>query len=384
MKLVVVSHALIQEAARARWLRLSDRYPVDVTLLVPAYWESNRFGNVLKWNPQPVSKERYRVLPLPVLNYRSWSSYLFKSIDGSLVRIKADVIYVVQEEMTLVHHQFIEYRRLWAKHAKLVFFSCNNISIPMQKWYQRLLWNHTCEGTDMAIAHSSEVTHVLRNAGFQKPIAIQTEIGVDETAFYPDKLQRDTFRKQLNLNGFVIGFAGQVVLNKGILDLVEACLELDGDWNLLIVGDGPLRLSIEEQFITLGLSSRLRLTGYIPLEEMPKYMRVMDCLVLPSRTELSCRFKEQFGLVLAQGMACGVPVIGSDSGAIPEVIADAGLIFTERDIGGLRKALQRLMNDQSIRLELAERGYQRCLSHYSAEVLAEETYNMFSRLLGHG
>ena len=63
----------------------------------------------------------------------------------------------------------------------------------------------------------------------------------------------------------------------------------------------------------------------MPLNDVPRHLRALDALVLPS--ESTPLWKEQFGHVLIEAMACGVPVVGSDSGAIPEVIGEAGLLF---------------------------------------------------------
>ena len=66
----------------------------------------------------------------------------------------------------------------------------------------------------------------------------------------------------------------------------------------------------------------------IPSDQVAVEMRKLHALVLPSRT--TPRWKEQFGRVLIEAMACGVPPVGSDSGEIPHVIDDAGLVFRGR------------------------------------------------------
>jgi len=379
MRLVVVSHALVQEGSWARWRRLAERHPVEVHLLVPSRWENAWFGQRTVWRPGVVLEGRFAVQPLPVVHHCSWGTYLFASLDARLRRLRPDVIYCVQEELTLVLQQMILYRGLWAARSRLAFFSWNNLGVAGSRWWQRAFWGRTCEGTDMAIAGNSEVVGVLRRAGYTKPIAVQTEIGVDENVFFPDPARGRLRRATLGLHGFVVGFAGRLTEAKGILDLVDASLQLPGDWQLLLVGDGELRPGIEARFASLGKPDRLRCTGQVKLDEMPDLLRAMDCLVLPPRTTPA--WKEQFGLVLAQAMACGVPVIGSDSGAIPGVIADAGLIFPEGDASVLRAALQRLMSDEGLRQDLAQRALKRCLGKYSATALANETYETFTRLL---
>src|SRR5207245_3300012 len=99
---------------------------------------------------------------------------------------------------------------------------------------------------------------------------------------------------------------------------------------------------------------RLELQEGVPHHEVPRYLERMTALVLPSLTTPT--WKEQFGHVLIEAMACGVPVIGSDSGAIPEVIGDAGLVVPEGDVAGLAEALRRPASTPGLRTHLPSPG----------------------------
>jgi glycosyltransferase involved in cell wall biosynthesis len=105
----------------------------------------------------------------------------------------------------------------------------------------------------------------------------------------------------------------------------------------------------------------------------------IDVLVLPSRT--TPVWKEQFGRVLAEAMACHVPVIGSNSGAIPEVIGDAGLIFPEGDVTALANCLRQLINSPDLRHDLAQRGYNRVITNYTQEHIALQTVAFYQQLM---
>ena len=125
----------------------------------------------------------------------------------------------------------------------------------------------------------------------------------------------------------------------------------------------------------LGIADKIIWVDSVPHEEVPKYMNVLDCLVLPSLTTPS--WKEQFGQVLVQAMACGVPVIGSSSGAIPEVIGDAGLVFMENDVEDLRKQIESLMGSDDLAKKLQTEGLKRARSLYSTEVIASSLASSF-------
>jgi glycosyltransferase involved in cell wall biosynthesis len=180
----------------------------------------------------------------------------------------------------------------------------------------------------------------------------------------------------------VIGYVGRMVEEKGVVDLSAAFEALPESLGaqLLLVGDGVLRKPIEERLRRRGLDQRVFFTGRIPFHHVPSHLKCMDVLVLPSRT--TGKWKEQFGHVLAEAMASGVPVIGSDSGAIPEVVGDAGLIFPEGNTGSLTDCLIRLIGNDTLREDLALRGRERVSCLYADETVAQQTYQFYRDLLG--
>jgi glycosyltransferase involved in cell wall biosynthesis len=113
---------------------------------------------------------------------------------------------------------------------------------------------------------------------------------------------------------------------------------------------------------------------------MPEVLNEMDVLVLPSRT--GQYWKEQFGRVLVEAMACGVPVIGSSSGAIPAVIGEAGLVVPEGDIQGFRDALLKLRIDPGLRQQLIVKGLSRVLKEYAIPVVAERYRRLIRSIMG--
>ena len=117
----------------------------------------------------------------------------------------------------------------------------------------------------------------------------------------------------------------------------------------------------------------------MPPEEVAAYINCMDTLILPSRTTTG--WVEFFGRVLIEGMACEVPVIGSDSGEIPHVIDDAGLVFPEADMGALAERIHQIAHDAHLRKDLVVRGLDR-IKNFTWETIAERTYQVYQELLG--
>ncbi|MFZ4664511.1 MAG: glycosyltransferase, partial [Caldilineaceae bacterium] len=92
-------------------------------------------------------------------------------------------------------------------------------------------------------------------------------------------------------------------------------------------------------------------------------------------------WKEQFGRVLVEAMTCGVPVIGSDSGEIPHVIGDAGVIFPEGDVRALTQKLQQLLAQPVERRHLGAAGRQRVLQQFTMQQIAAQTVQVYEKLM---
>jgi glycosyltransferase involved in cell wall biosynthesis len=115
---------------------------------------------------------------------------------------------------------------------------------------------------------------------------------------------------------------------------------------------------------------------------VPERLRKFTLLVQPSLTRR--HWKEQFGRTLMEAMACGVPVIGSSSGEIPNVIGDAGLVVPEGDPTALRSAIERVLGNSELRRELAQRGRQRVLECYTHARIAEQTVAAYQAAVSSG
>lgn len=152
---------------------------------------------------------------------------------------------------------------------------------------------------------------------------------------------------------FTIGYAGRLVPEKGVFDLLAAAARLAAPVRLLLVGNGPVRERLERAGLPNG---KLEIRTGVTHEAMPTVYAEMDVLVLPSRT--TARWAEQFGRVLVEALQCGVPVVGSDSGEIPWVIESTrgGVLYPEGDVDALTDALERLRANPAEREALAHTG----------------------------
>lgn len=223
-------------------------------------------------------------------------------------------------------------------------------------------------------ACSETVVEVLRAKGFHKPAPI-IPFGVNTEAFRPRPASQWRSNQPLT-----IGFVGRMLPGKGLNVLADALEKLKADaWQMLVVGEGPEREGFEQRLRAANLRERAEFTGAINFALVPEYFHQMDLMVIP--TETTNRIREQFGRVIVEAMASGVPVIGSTCGAIPEVIGDAGLVFPEGNANALATALRRMLSDQSLRERLSIAGQAR-VEQYSWERVAEKTYDLYRQVIG--
>ena len=150
--------------------------------------------------------------------------------------------------------------------------------------------------------------------------------------------------------------------SKGLDTLIAAVAKLDIEYRLLIIGRGEYKAELVKDAERLGITDRIVwIDGMLP-EKVPEYVNCMNALVLPSRTTPD--WVEFFGRVLIEGMACEVPVIGSDSGEIPRVVGDAGLIFPEGDAEALADRIEQIVQNTSFANQLIQRGRARVQGIY--------------------
>jgi len=130
---------------------------------------------------------------------------------------------------------------------------------------------------------------------------------------------------------------GRLVWEKGHFDVIRALATLPGDVRLQIIGSGLERERLLRYAEELGLGGRVEIRA-VPYDEMPRVFAAASCVVLASLPVPL--WEEQFGMVLAEAMAAGVPIVASSSGAIPEVLAGSGAaLFTPGDWSGLADRL---------------------------------------------
>ncbi len=143
---------------------------------------------------------------------------------------------------------------------------------------------------------------------------------------------------------------------------------------LTIIGDGAQRAELEEQARTLGLQEQVHFIGSHPQEELARYYSSHDVFVLPS-------VREGMGLVLAEALFCGLPVIATRSGGVTDIVRDGetGLLVPERDPGALAAAVERLADDRALAARLASNGHAWVRERYAPDRVGAEFLELYRR-----
>jgi glycosyltransferase involved in cell wall biosynthesis len=231
------------------------------------------------------------------------------------------------------------------------------------------------------IASARTVTeNLLHRPGYSDRPTCQIPLGVDVQRFRPDARWGEAVRRRLGWRKDgppVVGFLGRLVPEKGLELLTRVLDRLQTPWRALLVGTGPLEPSLRIWARRHG--DRVRLQTGVRHDDVPGYLNAMDVLCAPSQT--TPHWREQFGRMLIEAFACGVPVLGSDSGEIPYVLGDAGVALGEGDEQGWVAGLSRLLENPGTRWDLAERGLDRARGHYAWPIVARQHLRFFDALL---
>jgi glycosyltransferase involved in cell wall biosynthesis len=265
--------------------------------------------------------------------------------------------------------------------TSLVYFTCQNNSKrypPPFNWLERYSMGRASGwigcGTTVVQALSS------RRAYGNLPVRF-IPLGVDLHAFRADPAASSVVRRELGwkVDGPpVVGYLGRFTVEKGIKLLTGVLDGLATPWRALFVGEGKM-----EEYLRRwgsGHGDRVRVCTGVRHAQVSRYLNAMNILCAPSQT--TPRWREQFGRMLIEGFACGVPVVGSDSGEIPHVIGDAGLVVEETDAAGWHTALGCLLDNPERRSELGARGHERAHARYAWPVVARQYLDFFEEVLG--
>ena len=246
-----------------------------------------------------------------------------------------------------------------------------------QRYVYPMVENYTLQNIDYLITGNQDGANIFKKKGYRWPIKIIPQYGVDTNKFRMLE-NAESLKKVLKLSGFVVGYVGRIWKPKGIRTLLKAISQIDRKFTLLLLGSGPDRNEYLELAKSLGIDHKIRMVSSVKASDVIVYLNCIDILVLPSET--TSEWKEQFGRVIIEAMACEIPVIGSSSGEIPNVIGDAGLIFEEGNEKELADKISILIDNSELRQKLGEAGRQRVIENYTNKKIASKLMSVYNEI----
>jgi phosphatidylinositol alpha-1,6-mannosyltransferase len=377
-------------SARRRLLTVGHSYVIGVNRRLAH--ELGRVGGAA-WEVTCVAPAKYRadhgwarfaalphepVRALGVRAYATRSPHLF-GYGGelrSLLRDRWDAVFAWEEPYVVSGAQLAAWTPRPSVFSFLTFQNIRKRFPPPFSWLER----YTLERSDGWFYSGHSVYEVQRNApGYRDRAGRLGPLGVDLELFKPDRDARRRVRETLGFSDDgppVIGFVGRFVPEKGLRFLMRVLDCLRPAWRALFLGggvlDGEIRTWAERH------AGRVRVVS-APHDRVPEYVNAFDLMCAPSET--ARHWREQFGRMLIEAFACAIPVIGSDSGEIPYVIGDAGLVAPEGDEQAWISALERLLTETDARREFGARGLERATKVYAWPKVARGYLDFFEELI---
>lgn len=363
MRVLMVSKALVVSSYRTK-LRELSRSGAQMFAVVPTSWREG--GRPIRYEAGS-DHGTSEVIQADLAWNGHYHLYYFPTLRRIVRQVRPDIVHVDEEAYNLA--TYLAFGCADSVKARSLFFTWQNINRgypPPFRQFERSVYGRAA----YAIAGSGEALAILKAKGYSGPAQVIPQFGVDLNQFTPS---------ERSSHPFTVGFLGRLVPEKGIGDLMAAFSRLAPPSRLIVAGEGTLAGYLEMAGADLKRQGRLERYPRIPSGDVPALLRRLDVVVLPSRT--TSRWREQYGRILVEAMASNVAVIGSDSGEIPAVIGDAGLVFREGNVEDLTRNLNLLANSPGLQEDLARRGRERAAALFSQRSVADRTFAVYQEML---
>ncbi|MGZ3693733.1 MAG: glycosyltransferase [Bdellovibrionota bacterium] len=372
-RLLIFSHASVLEINRDLYYQLGAKFQAEIKIVAPTFWRGDLIRHLRC--QKNTGYPEIEVIDLPVRFPGNGSLFYYRAnLQEKFKDWSPDIIFVDEEPWSLACLQIF---RAFPD-AQRIFYTKQNLKKKLPPPFS-LFQRHIFRKASYCFSVSDEVSSVLRWKGFSGKIHYLPH-SFDPEKFRPLGLPlKKEIRAGIGIGAdeFVVGYFGRLEPEKGIEDLLNAIriLSAAGERiHFLIVGNGSMESQVLE-FCSSEQRAKVTFRPAIAHHQVGDTVGAIDLLVLPSRTVKN--WKEQFGRILVEAMACGAAVVGSDSGEIPHLIArsNGGLVFREGNAEDLAEKIRRLANEKALLKSAKDAGYafaSKTLAHKPvAKVLGE-------------
>jgi glycosyltransferase involved in cell wall biosynthesis len=244
---------------------------------------------------------------------------------------------------------------------------------PQKSFWHKKMIKFVVNRADHITATSRMLTEETHKYLKENRDILTVPFGVDIERFRPrDPVPRD---------GITVGIVKKLEEKYGIEYLIRAfhlIQHQDPKLNLLIVGEGSLETRLKALCRELNMADRVEFTGFVEHEKVPEYLSRMDIFVVPSVLS-----SETFGVAAVEAAACQLPVIASNIGGLPEVVAEGetGFLVPARDPGAIAKKLELLIADESLRRSMGQKGREFVKKYYVWQTNAARMEELYFQIL---
>ena len=392
MKIVIVSPNFREKRFWKRWELFAQQYKdVEVVLLAPSNWtfgamKNYTFGKKVEFEGQAYEHENFKVRLIHTKQnmLNDWTSPDM----GSIIKDETpDFLYVVGNHVQYSMMQALRSCKKYCPKTKRLTFTMRsdnpfedktsrNWKARIVSKVQKYINKYNTQNSDAIFCHYPSAREAIIREGYNGPVFLNTQIGVDKRFFTFSQEGRERVRKECHIgDSFLFGSATRFNPEKGILDILEA-LPQSGDWKYMILGSGredeiaAIKNKIREQ----GYEDKVMMPGVIGWDKLSDYLSAWDCALHVPRTSFS--WKETFSLALVQAIAVGRPTIGNTSGSVPYQCGPDGIIVEEGDIKALREKMQWMIDNPIEAKEIGKKQQQFVLESFESERLNDCFYEV--------
>jgi len=360
MKISIVRGAFLNPFELQNYSPLKDKY--DITAISSKHPISSAIDLPLVklWSPTDLPNFPFKY---PILN----RIFVDAQKLGNLEKIikGSDIVHVAETYFGYTYQAIMAKRRGLVRRVISTVWEIipfNNEGIKGRKKYKKLAY----ENVDRFIAVTEKAKEVLIKEGVKPEKISVVNMGIDLKKFHPHPFKKQT--RDIN-----ILCVARLVPEKGITDLLEVFLllkEKNPNIKLTFIGSGPLKKEL--------IGYKNIFVKSLPYQKINKEYQRADIFCLPSRETKT--WGEQYGMCLLEAMACGLPIVTTNSGAIPEVVGDVALISPHSNIKELRTNLEKLIYNEDLRHSLSIAARQRAEEKYDRQKIAEQIEEIYKSL----
>lgn len=388
IKVAVVRGSNLNPFEMQSYMPLASTYDLTGYAAYSNHYETEGIGFPIK--KLHIAEEYYEHLKWP-LNSLIYGALLpwggnFKMLGLEKELADKDVLHVA-ETYTGYSYQAARVRK--ERNKKLVLTVWENIPFQSVRTFKGITNNERIvrfvrENTDVFMAVTERAKASLIIEGVPEERIRVVPVGVDTSLFSPRSPDR-ALRAKLGFDDDDVGvlFMGRLEKEKGVYDLLYAARLLKGDpamrrVKIALLGAGPEKKKLAILAETLGVSDMVRLAGTVSYKDAPAAFNAADVFVLPS---IPTQFwQEQFGMVLIEAMASGLPVISTLSGSIPEVVGDSGMLIQPNDPLSISRAIGELAMDRETGLRLGARARMRVSDQFDKDTVSKRIGSVYDEL----